>query len=171
MSDALPQPPSPASLPPSSILSTTVPSTDQRQTRGKGKARAQAAAAAALPAAAPPVVPAAAPPVVPAAVPPYELRGTKRREVGDLSADPAASPFATQDAHVPRVQVEEASPPRPTQRAKIVATGDVCILLFLYLLPVLIPHSGQMWSLHQARSRQVRTPRKRPFIHCLQELL
>jgi hypothetical protein len=37
-------------------------------------------------------------------------------------------------APVPRVQVDDASPPRPTQRAKIVATGDVCIHLYPYPL-------------------------------------
>lgn len=78
---------------------------------------------------------------------PHGSRGTKRSVTGEGTAGPMASASDEEPlddegnitprksgAPVPRVQVDDASPPRPTQRAKIVATGDVCIHLYPYPL-------------------------------------
>ncbi len=160
-----------SSIPSSSIPSAALPSAPDRQTRSKGKkARQQPADSLALPVALPAALPVALPAALPAAAPanvplstwpPSDQRGTKRREAGDVSAYPAASPSANDeekdltprkyDAQVPRVQVDDASPPRPARRPKIVATGDVCLQLPSHLLPVLIPHSGQVRSLQEAQ--------------------
>ncbi|KAH9020287.1 hypothetical protein EDB83DRAFT_2528043 [Lactarius deliciosus] len=97
---AIPGPPPPP--PPS-------PPTHSHNTRGKGK-RAVKAPVADLPFA--------------PSIPPYSLRGTKRRADPD-NPEGESDSTTPQKSDLPRVEVEQASPPRPTQRQRIEASETI----------------------------------------------
>ncbi|KAH9011175.1 hypothetical protein EDB83DRAFT_2322254 [Lactarius deliciosus] len=97
---AIPGPPPPP--PPS-------PPTHSHNTRGKGK-RAVKAPVADLPFA--------------PSIPPYSLRGTKRRADPD-NPEGESDSTTPQKSDLPRVEVEQASPPRPTQRQHIEASETI----------------------------------------------
>jgi hypothetical protein len=118
MSDPSPHP----SEPPSPAIP---PSYSERETRSsKGKARAVPSAAA------------AAPPITPV-TPAYDLRGIKRpadaitsSTIDDEQETTPRKADGPPDAVIPRVQVDDASPPPPARRARtepagMVAIGDV----------------------------------------------
>jgi hypothetical protein len=155
MEDTLPPPPQ-------------EPSPSGHQTRAKGKGRE-----------APPMSP-DVPPDVPqsttAQPPPYSLRGkTLKRRADEVALDDptdispvdeeSESTMTKSDVPpiVPRVQVDEPSPPRPTQRPRtesVIATGKVSYLCVWPYHHVLTSLLGQMWPLQEQGSRRMQVPRK-----------
>jgi hypothetical protein len=114
---------------------------------------------------------------------PHGSRGTKRSITGEGVAGPMASASDEEPldeegdvtprksgAPVPCVEVNDASPPHPTRRAKIVATGDVCVQLDAYPCFLLIRHSGQVWPLQEGFSGDVRAPGQQPSDHSMPAL-
>ncbi|KAH8995166.1 hypothetical protein EDB86DRAFT_3077984 [Lactarius hatsudake] len=107
--DMPPDPPTAVVIPGPASPHPPSPPAHSHNTRGKGK-RAVNAQVADLPSA--------------PSKPPYALRGTKRRADPD-NPEGESDSTTPQKSDLPRVEVEQASPPRPTQRQRTEASATI----------------------------------------------
>ncbi|KAH9000971.1 hypothetical protein EDB86DRAFT_3074977 [Lactarius hatsudake] len=134
--DMPPDPPTAVVIPGPASPHPPSPPAHSHNTRGKGK-RAVNAQVADLPSA--------------PSKPPYALRGTKRRADPD-NPEGESDSTTPQKSDLPRVEVEQASPPRPTQRQRTEASATIA-----YEQHKVCDNPAPSWSIPLRRAMESRS--------------